>query len=272
MGAKELFREGRLRECLAAVQADIRRDPSDAAHHRFLFQLLSVFGQWEKAAARLEVAAKLSDGDAHLLPVYKPLLEAEPLRQEVFAGRRVPDVLGTPKQWLADLITANRLQAQGESESAGRLREAALASAPDNAGAINGILTHNIADADLRLGPVLEVVIEGRYLWAPFDRVAAVTLDAPSTLADLIWAPARLMWSNGGQAMGFIPVRYPGSEASEDPAILLGRRTDWREAAPGFTTGLGQRLLADPNNDWPILELRELTLGAPVASAASTAH
>jgi len=59
--------------------------------------------------------------------------------------------------------------------------------------------------------------------------------------ADLVWAPAQLTWTNGGEAMGMIPTRYPGSEQAADNALRLARKTQWQPLGDEQYAGLGQR-------------------------------
>ena len=42
---------------------------------------------------------------------------------------------------------------------------------------------------------------------------------------------------------GLLPTRYPGSEASSDPALRMARKTEWQEGADGSSAGVGQRML-----------------------------
>ncbi len=49
--------------------------------------------------------------------------------------------------------------------------------------------------------------------------------------------------TNGGQAVGLIPTRYPGSHQSEDSGIRLARKTEWQECDADVYLGLGQRML-----------------------------
>ena len=63
-----------------------------------------------------------------------------------------------------------------------------------------------IADADSRLGPVLEVVLNGRYTWVPFDALSKVSIDAPEDLRDMVWLPAQLMFDNGGEVIAMVGV------------------------------------------------------------------
>ena len=41
----------------------------------------------------------------------------------------------------------------------------------------------------MRLGPVCEAILNGKYYWIPFERLSRVDIEAPSDLRDLIWAP-----------------------------------------------------------------------------------
>ena len=117
-----------------------------------------------------------------------------------------------------------------------------------------------IADADARLGPVLEVIVNGRYYWAPFPQIRAIEITPPADLRDLVWLPAQLTWINGGETYGLIPVRYPGSEGEQDSAIQLARKTTWLELAENVNQGLGQRMLATDQDDYPLLDVRKITI------------
>ena len=55
-----------------------------------------------------------------------------------------------------------------------------------------------MTDADQRLGPVLEAVINGRYFWIPFQRISRIELDAPADLRDAVWTPASFTWICAG--------------------------------------------------------------------------
>jgi type VI secretion system protein ImpE len=53
--------------------------------------------------------------------------------------------------------------------------------------------------------------------------------------------PAHFQFVNGGEVVGLIPTRYPGSEASSDGAICLARKTIWEEVSAWRLPWLGQR-------------------------------
>jgi type VI secretion system protein ImpE len=103
---------------------------------------------------------------------------------------------------------------------------------------------------------MLEVLLNGNYYWVPMHRISEIRVEAPQDVRDLVWLPAEFVWANGGEAVGFIPTRYPGSELSTDDAIRLARKTDWVDG--GGAIGLGQRLLASDAAEVPLLELRSV--------------
>jgi type VI secretion system protein ImpE len=178
-------------------------------------------------------------------------------------------VLGQPDEWLALLIESLLVSGEGNAAHAERLRLRAFEEAEPSAGEINGQRFEWIADADSRLGPVLEAVINGRYYWVPFSRLVSMTIEEPEDLRDMVWMPAHLQFDNGGETVALVPTRYPGSERSDDGQIVLARKTIWEDAGEGRHHGLGQRILATDAVDVPLLELRSLTV-RPAGAAAAT--
>ena len=260
MNAQEYIQAGRLDEALAALQSEVRNQPADAKLRTFLFQLLCVLGQWERAMTQLKVLSAFNSETMMLARVFEPLVNCEVLRAEVFQGKRTPIIFGEPLEWIGLLSQANELLAKGKFSAAQELREKAFAAAPTTSGKVNEKPFEWIADADLRLGPMLEAVVEGHYYWIPFCRIKRLYTEPPSDLRDLVWAPAQFLWVNGGEACGHIPTRYPGTETSGDPQLRLARKTEWVEQAEGLTTGLGQRIFATDTDDYPLLECRTIDL------------
>ena len=258
--SQELFRAGKLRESLAALQGEVRGSPADAKLRTFLAQLLMLTGDWDRAVNQLQVAGELDSSALPMKHAYTAAIQCERLRTAVFAGERLPLILGDPPQWIAPLLQSLATLAQGRPDQAAALREQALEGAPATAGSVNGTAFDWIADADSRLGPVLEVVLDGAYYWAPFSRVRRIVIEPPADVRDLAWVPAQITWSNEGEAVAFIPARYPGSERSEDDQLRMARKTEWRELGGGAFAGLGQRIFATSADDIGLLEVRELVL------------
>ena len=164
MSVQEYIKAGQLDEALSVAQDDVRKAPAEAAPRVLLFQLLSILGQWERALTQLNV---LKDMDANcmlLAQVFRPVLQCEALRDEVFAGRRGPLIFGEPVEWIGLLVQANQLIAQGEFPAALELRNSAFEAAEATPGTINDQPFEWIADADSRLGPLIEAIIDGKYL------------------------------------------------------------------------------------------------------------
>jgi len=258
--SQELFRAGKLRECLAALQGEVRGSPADAKLRTFLAQLLMLTGDWDRAVNQLQVAGELNASALPMKHAYSAAIQCERLRAAVFAGERLPLILGDPPEWIAPLLQALATLAQGHPDRAAALREQALEGAPATAGSVNGTAFDWIADADSRLGPVLELVLDGAYYWAPFSRVRRIVIEPPADVRDLAWVPVQITWSNEGEAVGFIPARYPGSERSDDDQLRMARRTDWRDLGGGAFAGLGQRIFATSADEIGLLEVRELVL------------
>jgi type VI secretion system protein ImpE len=263
MSAEDILRSGDLAGTLRSLQDEVRAKPADPRPRIFLFQLLCVLGQWERALNQITALRELDGTVWPLTKSYSEVIRCEVFRAGVFEGRRTPLVFGKPEEWIALLIESVRLIAEGRHVQADDLRNRALESAEPTPGTINGQPFAWIADADSRLGPVIEAIVEGRYYWIPFRRIREIQLIAPADLRDLVWLPAQFIWSNGGDTYGFIPTRYPGTEGIDDDALRLSRKTDWREISPGVFLGSGQRMLTTDGGDYPLLDARHIVLETP---------
>jgi type VI secretion system protein ImpE len=260
--AERSLREGSPSEALQLLQEQVRAHPADAKLRIFLFQLLCVLGDWERALKQLDFAATLDPAALAMAQTYREGILCELLRAEIFAGRKSPMILGNPETWLALLIEALLREGQGEPSEAVQLRQQAFEQAPATSGNIDGQPFAWIADADMRLGPVLEAVINGRYYWIPFARLTRLVLDEPADLRDCVWMPAHLLFANGGESVALIPTRYPGSENAEDGLVALSRKTLWDEPRPGLFCGSGQRILATDNAEYGLMDIRDINFDA----------
>jgi type VI secretion system protein ImpE len=262
--AEESVRAGHLAEALTQLQSDVRRRPAEAKLRVFLSQLLMALGQWDRALAQLKVLAEMEASALPMVFACRGAIAAEAVRKSVFAGAQSPLLFGEPRPWAALLVQAMSEDAAGRHAGAVRLRSEAFEAAAAVPGRVGDQPFSWIADADPRLGPVLEVILEGRYFWVPFERIQKVSVSAPENLQDLVWAQAQFTWTNGGQAVGMIPSRYPGTEDVADDALRLCRRTEWLEPGPDQVVGLGQRLLSTDADEYALLELRDLVFDAVV--------
>ena len=255
--AEQALRSGQVDDALSHLKAAVRADPADPALRIFLFQLLSIQGDWDRAMQQLGVIEGLDDSAIAMVRAYQDALNCEKHRTAVFDGKLRPLVMGEPEPWIARLIEAQQTLAKGDVEQFETLNAQALEEAPATAGRLNGEPFAWLADADRRFGPVLEMVFNQHYYWVPMNRIQKLTTEEPADLRDLVWLPAEVTWTNGGQVAAMLPVRYPGiSEA--DGQQRMAMHTDWTSLAEGIEIGVGQRLLATEESDFPLLQVRSI--------------
>jgi len=262
MTAQELLANGAPDEALAQLQSEIRAHPEDPKLRIFLFQLHCLLGNWSKALLQLQVTAGIDPETMILAQIFQPVINCEALRAGVFDGKLTPLIFGEPLEWVGLLVKAFEHLVRGEFAAAAQLREQAYEAAPATPGSIDGKPFEWIADADSRLGPMLELILEGKYYWVPFCRIRRIALPAPTDLRDLVWVPAQFVWTNGGEASGHIPARYVRSETAKDGALRLARRTDWQELPNDTFLGQGQRMFTTNEGDFPLLQCRLIDFSA----------
>jgi type VI secretion system protein ImpE len=262
-----LLREGKLPDAVTALQNLVRSKPADAGLRIGLFQVYSLLGKWGQARDQIEVAGQLDSQNMMASGLYAQAITAEEVREQAFTGKGMPTIFGEPPAWAAMMLQAVKFDVAGNKAAAADLRTKAMEEAPARSGTVNGQPFAWIADADCRFGPLFEVIIEGTYYWVPMERVAAVEIKAASDVDHAIWARVSFTWTNGGSSMGLMPVRYPGTTASGDTELQLARATAWSDS-PAGSLGLGQRMLASDQQDWNLLDIREITFNPDEQPAA----
>ncbi|MBC8735905.1 virulence protein SciE type [Paraburkholderia sp. UCT31] len=256
---EKLLADGHLNDALQALAAKVKNSPADATLRVFLFQLLALRGDWERAGTQLTVAGELERQNALMVAAYRAALVGEREREAVLAALRNPATVGERSEWERLLLQSLQQLCGGRIAEALALRARAFDEAETVRGSIDGVPFKWIADADPRFGPCLEVILKDSYAWVPFSRVAALSFDAPTDLRDKIWAPVRITWKSGDEAIGFVPCRYCGSERGEDVALALAKRTAWTDLGDGCFVGVGQRMLITDVDEYPLLDVRSIT-------------
>ena len=240
MTVQELFQSGQLDEAVKALTAEVRNDPTDSQRRTFLFELLCFAGDYSRAEKQLDVLSQNGPQSEMGALLYRGALAAEKTRHEMFDRHDYP-------------------------------RPATGATATHLTGTINGKAFHTLLDSDDRIGANLEMFVAGTYMWIPFALLSSVHISSPKKLRDLLWLPAVVRPSAAfqGRELGevLLPVLNPFSWRSADPAIRLGRATVWEEDGSENAVPKGQKLLLANDEEWPLLELRDITFA--VAQAAS---
>lgn len=267
MDPQQLILEGKLSEALAGLQDQVRKDAANTKYRIFLFQLLCVMGQWKRALTQLNVAGELDAATLPMVQTYREAIQCEALRDEIFKAAHAPLIFGQPPAWLALMLEALKLDAAGNVEQAAYSRGQAFDAAPATGGSIDGQRFEWIADADQRLGPVLEVILNGRYFWVPFQRISRIEFDAPADLRDSIWTAASFTWTNDAQTVGLVPTRYTGTTATGDDGLMLARRTEWADQG----NPVGQRMLVTDAGEYALMDVRVIEFDAVNAEDAGAA-
>jgi len=257
MTADEALKQGDVNVALQLLQENVKKQPANVELRVFLFQLLAVLGQWDRALNQLDVATDLDDCTLAMVSMYRQVIACERFREQVFLGNKEPVIFGKPKQWIALLLQALKLTAQGESAKSQKLRNQAFEAAPTTSGIIDEQPFQWFADSDSRLGPVMEVIVEGRYLWVPIENLKTITIDEPVDLRDVVWLPAHFTWNNGGESYGLIPSRYPLSY-QHDPLLALARKTEWQDCGNDLFIGLGQKIWTTNSDEYPVMDIRSI--------------
>ncbi len=250
-----------LKDLYERQAALVRKDPRRPEHRISLFQLFCIQGDWDRAFAQLAVLTELASGEgddlATFTRTYDSLIRCERFRLSVFAGERQPLLLGEPEPWIAFLLQALALDQRGSAAEAAALRGQSFEAAPTSAFLLNGAQRADwLADADSRFGPMFEACLSGKYYWIPFNRVLEISIEPPADLRDLVWLPATIVFEGGGEEVAFLPVRYPGSERTDDEAIKRARRTEWLPLAGDYVRGIGQHMWTSGDDDFALLDVR----------------
>ncbi|MBB6578802.1 type VI secretion system protein ImpE [Comamonas odontotermitis] len=254
-------------EKVSQVQGSIRQKPSDDKLRIHLFQLYVQEGKWQKALVQLQMAAQLNASHKMMAQAYRLAIRAEMLREDVFKGRRSPNVLGQPLQWISFLIEALQEDGKGNPLAALELRLQAL----DEANAVSGRLNEQpfnwIADADSRLGPVLEVLVNGDYYWLPFEAISEVKIDAPVDLRDLVWIPAHVKLVNEGYHPMLLPARYPLLDMPMEDAHLQSKISTWTAMEGDLLCGQGVKVLSTDTSEASLLDVRSIHLQSALSES-----
>jgi type VI secretion system protein ImpE len=245
-----------LDETLQKLQSEVKKQPGSVKLRMYLFQLLCIVGQWERAEKQLKVVGKLDPEAIAMVHTYRTALACEFSRQKVFDGETAPIILGEAQHWMHLLTDAFHLTLKGDYEASQAVRIEALEVAPALSGSIDGDLFAWFGDLDTRLAFMLEAIVGGKYYWIPFHRIREIRTEQPVNLRDVVWLPARFTWTNGGESAGLIPTRYPGSERNQEDDIRMARKTDWIKKTSDVYLGQGQRLFATESADYALMDTR----------------
>lgn len=259
MTALALPSQGKLEETIESLQLDIKRRPSDIQLRMALFEMLAVSGRWERAFMQLNMAVILDRQLARYAEGIRNLAELERQRSEVFRGNLAPSFIDHRPSWLSSvstrLVSSVTPDVLAEYEAA---YIAAMAAAPARSGRIDGRMFDWIADADSRLGPVMELYLKDNYYWLPMERLKSLRVIPACDVIDLLWLRVECTLMSGTTLSGFMPARYPGSELAAADDLILGKSVAWTLVGGTMQLGTGIRVLSTEREDTPVTQIREI--------------
>lgn len=258
MSGLALFKSGKLQEAIDAQIKEVKSKPADPGPRLLLFELFAFAGDLERARRQIEAVHYGEPERDAAAATYRALLGAEQARRQLFTDGKPPQFLADPPEHVRLRLEAvDRLRAQRPAEAA-ELLQTANASFQVK-GVLNGKPFDSLRDEDDLFAGVLEVMANGIYYWVPLEQVQALTVAAPESPRDLLWASARLEM-DGAAGGVHLPVLYPGSHEHPDDQIRLGRLTDWKPSEDGPILGVGQHAYVAGDEPISLLEWRQLQM------------
>ena len=257
MNADDLFKAGRLQAAIDAQIADVKANPADHGKRLFLFELLSFAGEWDRAKRQIEAVSYPDPDRITTVLKYKTLLLAEEHRTRVFRDGVMPEFLLPPPLWMSHRLQAVAAARTGDWATATAELAKAEELAPPISGQLNDQPVEGLRDGDDRFGPVLEVFAQTTYHWVPLEQIESLGMNPPKTPRDLIWIPAKISLKDGPEGDVFLPTRYPGSTASTDDSVRLGRSTEWTEDEGRPVIGTGMRVFLAGDAAFSLLDWRD---------------
>jgi len=253
----ELFREGRLRDAIAAQQDLVRAAPADVARRWFLVELLCFAEEWERADRLLDVIASQAPEMALTVLEFRQLLRGEGTRRQVMNEGRAPHIIGPAGGSLYRVVEALMSLRNGElTEVESKIADAAAAT-PAVSGVRNGEQQFDeFRDLDDVCAPFFEFITEGgEYHWVSVGDLAVLETQQLSRPRDLIWRRAKLELKDGTAGEVYLPAIYVSEGRDKDDDLRLCRRTEWFEEAGAPVRGIGLRMFLVGDDDVPIHEL-----------------
>lgn len=263
MDSKELIKAGRLSEAREQLVKEVKSAPGDPGKRTLLFQVLSLLGEWDKASRHLDMIVSLDPSREEGVMVFKNMTRAEQEREEVFAFRKLPSFMPDAPGYFEPYYTALQKLEEKDTTGADEILTSIREQIPLLSGTVNEEPFSGFCDTDTFLSAFLEAFIHDRYVWVPFESIRELTIAAPKTLTDLVWASASITTWEGLSANCFLPVLYPGSSLHEDDRVKFGRMTDWKSLGGTYARGVGQHVYQVGENDMALLEIREVTFTYP---------
>jgi type VI secretion system protein ImpE len=259
-----LLREGELDQAIAALNGEVRANPSDVGRRSALAEALCMAGNLERADTILDSISTLDMTAAMGVALFRQLVRAEQARQQFYAEGRVPEFLAKPGPLLELELRASVALREGALREGAALLAERDEKRPAYAGTADGAAFDDFRDLDDLAAAHLEVLTStGKYFWIAVENIGSISLRPIERRRDLLWRRAQLSVLGGPDGEVYLPAIY----ASKDPSAVqrLGHTTDFTGEDAGLALGAGLRSFLVGDDSRTLLELTEVEFAAPVA-------
>jgi len=236
----------------------VKSKPTDVPARTFLFELSCFSGHWERASKQLDVIGQQDVNAMIGTQIYKQNFSAEEDRIKVFEEGMIPECLMPPPKYVENLLVAGTHLREGRAAEAREVLDKADELRPAFACKVNGEEFDDLRDFNDLTMCVFEAIIKGSYTWIPFSQVEKVIFIEPKSLRDLYWMQVEVEMVNGTKGEMFFPSLYVNTQMNENPAIRLGRLTDWEEIGDEVYRGVGTRIFALDGEHKAMPDIREI--------------
>ncbi len=249
----ELLAEGQLHDALVAQEQLVHAEVPTPSQSLLLLELQFLSGQFTQARQTL---ATIPSPD----PTWKAM--ANFLSLQLRAAHRRERWQRTRLQPTAPAHLLHRWKAATQRDEA-PLRamhnvDRADEKSPMIRGFIDGREFEGLRDTDDRFGSIVEVLLDGQYVWIPLEQLHRVRWKPAESPLEMAYRPALLTWADRTEQAVVLPMVYPNS-FEFDGAFALGQDTDWPEAN-GLVCGIGARIWMIGEDEVRVADCSELEL------------
>ena len=252
MTARDAFTEGQLGESLRLQAEQVAANPSDSAARLFLFELLTLDGQLNRARDELFAIEQDSPQWPATRVQFLNILKAQAKRR-----RAAPLLAGNAPRHARLRRQIWRRSRRLSTSSFRKWVDRADEASPYLVGHVDGREFEGLRDLDDRFASVLELFSGADYTWIPFEHLRKIQLLPPAGVLDVAFRPARI-WTRDQEYAVILPLLYPEShQAVGDFAV--GLDTDLTSQA-GVLQGVGARVWMAGEEELPVGECQQFEL------------
>jgi type VI secretion system protein ImpE len=259
MDIKTYFQEGKLKQAILMLTAEVKKLPEDINKRYLLAEFLCIRGELVQADKQLDIIIEQEPAASLHAALFRQLIRAEQARRQCFTEGALPSFFNN-EIMLAQQAVLKALVAMRENN----LVTAYCELQKTNANLINLPGSYNdksfvsMRDCDDFTASFLEILTSnGKYYWLPFTSISSIEFRPPIQARDLLWRRAHLHIYEGPEAEIFIPAIYIHTH-KQDEMAQLGYETHWQYGDNQPTYGSGQRLFLIDDNAVPIMEIENL--------------